>query len=336
MREPQTLSPRRGGYTLFEVLLSLTLVTVVLLLVAQAVQTHLRLLDVSRMEVEEAQIARAVLGAIQRDLRHVIAAREESGELDSARADALETLLDEEATEAESSDDATTGAPSPEESALAGTTPGVYGESNWIQIDATRIPRGELLSAESTVAPTSSGLNDRVSDAKTVLYFMFDAPETTVADEEALQDPTALELRRGLVRRQLDRRVTQYAVEQGLDVDFDQYDQPISSEIARIEFQYYDGDTWQQEWDTEEQEALPVAVHVAIAVWRKDRGNPGLLDAFGDTADLEDEAITFSLTVALPVEAESIAPEEEGESGSLETIEFLGESGETGMSSEST
>jgi hypothetical protein len=297
------------GYTLFEVLLSMTLITVVLLLVAQAVQTHLRLLDVSRMEVEEAQIARAVLGAIRRDLRNVIAQREQSDALDPAMTGTLDALLEEEEGEtSEASEEAASG--SVEETSLVGTTPGIYGESNWIQIDTVRVPRGELFLAESTIAPTSTGLADRVGDAKTVLYYMLEETETADSDQAFLEDPTALEIRRGLVRRELDRRVTQYAVEQGLDVNFQQYDQPISPEIAEIEFQYYDGQEWLAEWDTEEEGALPTAVRAAISIWRKDRESSRLMNAFDDGMEPEDEVITFSLAVAIPVEADAASEEE--------------------------
>ena len=59
-----------AAYTLLEVVLALALTTVILGLIGVAVNIHLRVADVSRAEVEEAQLARTLLQRIADNLRN--------------------------------------------------------------------------------------------------------------------------------------------------------------------------------------------------------------------------------------------------------------------------
>lgn len=70
-RYPRPLAASRG-YTLLEILLALALTVVILGLVAMAIHVHLRVAQVSREQVEEAQLARVLLQRIAGDLRNVL------------------------------------------------------------------------------------------------------------------------------------------------------------------------------------------------------------------------------------------------------------------------
>jgi prepilin-type N-terminal cleavage/methylation domain-containing protein len=64
-------NPNRG-FTLLELLLALTLASLVFVAVAMAIDLHLRTLDAGRNETEEAQLARAVMRRIADDLRGAV------------------------------------------------------------------------------------------------------------------------------------------------------------------------------------------------------------------------------------------------------------------------
>jgi len=60
---------RAAGFTLLEVILSLVLAVVLISLIGIAIRTYLRAADASRLEVQEAQVARNVLNLIAKDLK---------------------------------------------------------------------------------------------------------------------------------------------------------------------------------------------------------------------------------------------------------------------------
>lgn len=63
---------RRGGYTLLEVLLVLLITSVLVTAVAAAINIYLRAVEAGRAEVEQAQLARALLRRIADDLRSAV------------------------------------------------------------------------------------------------------------------------------------------------------------------------------------------------------------------------------------------------------------------------
>ena len=295
---------RRQGFTLLEVILALSLTALVLVVVAMAIDIHLRVVDVGRTDVEEALLARALLGRIADDLRGAVAYDpmnvEEmvpglpsvDGLTDEADDLAGEAGLDLSGLESSSVDE-TTGAP---ESVLPESVPGLYGGVDWLQVDVSRLPRLDQFAYQ--VAPAKdSPLIDRLSDVKTVVYFV-------VPPEEARPGYAAdgMQLRGGLVRRELDRAVTAAAGQQGLLEQMDLEVDPVAPEVAAIEFAYYDGTEWADYWDSDEQGGLPVAVQIALVFTAAPRGgrsasgralsDPGLAT--------EVEPIVYRLLVHLP------------------------------------
>ena len=74
-----------NAYTLVEVMIALFLTTVILMFIGMAIESNLRLVVVERTEVEETQLARAVLEKIARDIRSVVVSvREENLEVDTS------------------------------------------------------------------------------------------------------------------------------------------------------------------------------------------------------------------------------------------------------------
>lgn len=297
--------------------------TVVLSLIGMAIDIHLRQMVINRTEIEEAQLARAVLEKIARDLRSVVVAiREEQLEVDT---DALSTLFglsygvdsslisDEATTETEDSEEST-------EAEVYGTMPGIYGSLEWIQIDTALLPRGEMYGSRQ-VRSGASSMPDRLSPSKTVLYYLGDDtgqipmddsrydPDQLVGSLGRSLETTALQY--GLFRRQLDRQVSQYAVNEGLETDYEQYDEPLAPEVEWIEFSYFDptagsqGDTgdWIDYWDMDEMQTLPKAVRITAGIRRQHFG-PSLLTPWSSSGE-ENATIVYSLIVPLPVTIET-------------------------------
>jgi prepilin-type N-terminal cleavage/methylation domain-containing protein len=306
----------RNGFTLFEVLIALGLMTVVLSLVLFAVNVHLTQLVVNRTEVEEAQLARAILESIAKDIRNVIVSAQETEQ--TATASSTEEGEASEEEEEEEEEETT------EE--IYGTKPGIYGDLTWIQIDTARLPRGEMFGSKQV----RNGLQfvDRLSPSKTVLYYQ--AEELTVRTPEQEYEIFLLSPNRsmmtpfGLLRRQLDRMVSQYAVNEGLETEYEQYDEPFAPEVEWIEFSYYTKDSsatssststdtesessttsttstqgeWLNYWDMDEKQKLPLAVKITVAIRRQ------LESKLDSKPNEEAQPIIYSLVVPIPVSVE--------------------------------
>ncbi|MFN7733037.1 MAG: hypothetical protein ACK5OB_14130 [Pirellula sp.] len=160
-----------------------------------------------------------------------------------------------------------------ESSAPAVLPPGVYGASTSIEIDVSRLPRpDEYVIQQGNMAQGTLG--DMPSDIKTVSYYVqapnasgvFD-PLSGLSSQIANSSATATSTASGgLVRRSLDRAVTQYAYATGRSDQLVRTGEIIAPEILAIEFQYYKASLgWQSEWDSSSM-GLPDVVKVTIAM----------------------------------------------------------------------
>ena len=171
------------------------------------------------------------------------------------------------------------------EGAAAGPTvipPGIFGSASSIEIDVSRLPRPD----EYVIQPgnmNTGSLGDMPSDIKTVGYYV-QAPRS-----DGVQDPLASLTSQiatssagstagqsgGLVRRSLDRAVTQYAYEMGNSDQLIRTGEIIAPEVLGIDFSYFGANGWQTEWDSTSL-GLPSVVKVTIAMQRESsaRTNP--------------------------------------------------------------
>lgn len=329
------ISMPRKAFTFIEVLISLFMMTAILGLVAMSIDINLRNMVVNRTEVEEAQLARAVLEKIAKDIRSVVVAlREEELEVDTESLSTIfsvsagiEGLYDYQASETESSEtsDETT-----EETEVYGTLPGIYGDLNWIQIDTAKLPRGEMFGSKQDRS-AGSILADRLSPSKTILYYLGEdtgqitdlddpryQPDRLIGSLGRSQDRSAL--RYGLFRRQLDRMVSQYALNEGLETEYEQYDEILAPEVENVEFEYFDptggqqGETgeWIEYWDMDEMQTLPTAVRITVSIRRQSFGRSFFSSPFGDSND-KPKTVIYSLVVPIPITLETTSTDEETE-----------------------
>jgi hypothetical protein len=140
--------------------------------------------------------------------------------------------------------------------------PGLYGNQYELQLDVSRLPRVDeyerMLAADPLV-----GLQDVPSDVKTVAYYCVDASSVTSAGtvNRRTGQPES-----GLVRRVLDRAITQQASQSGNVQGLAQTAQVLAPEVRQLEFQYFDGTQWLTQWDSSQQQGLPVAVKISVYV----------------------------------------------------------------------
>ena len=303
------------AYTLVEVMIVLVLLSTILLLISMALDIHMRQMTINRTEVEQAQLAHTILKQIEKDIISVVVAlRKETLEVDTSLLAAGMTLESAEGNLAEGEDAVTESEESTEEEQMIyGSIPGIYGEYNWIQIDTTKLPRGEMYSSRQI--RRGAYAVDRLSAAKTVMYYLGRDTETMALDDPQYQPEQLMgSIGRqydtggplyGLFRRQIDRQAMQYAIQEGIETEYEQDDDLLAPEVAWIRFDYFDptidnpdtmGD-WVDAWDMDERQTLPSAIRITVAIRRPNLGRSML--SFGTSAP--PEPVVYSLVVIIPM-----------------------------------
>ena len=273
------------GVTLLELILALTLTVMILGAVTLAINLNLRTLDRRRNEVEESQLGRAVLRMIADDLRSAVQHEEidfssveqmasgagsigalasaitggtgstgsGSGSTSSGQGGASDAT-GSGSTDSSSQDIATTSAPP--------DVPGLYGNQYEMQVDVSRLPRVD----EYSTMITAEGITKIPSDVKTVAYYVRSQPVNGNPSSTDAVAPGLNAQGAGLIRRELPRAVTNYALQNATGEQMLQGGDLIAPEISEIAFRYFDGSQWLSEWDSQAMQGLPLAVEVVIVV----------------------------------------------------------------------
>ena len=261
----------RRAFSLFELLLALGLSVFVLGIVGMAIDVNLRMLDSRRSGVEQSQIARAVLKHIATDLRSAVQYQpvDLSGIEEVASPDGAASLLESGAAGQLGIDPSTVEDAASSDLSVSTTPsvlPGLYGNQFEMHVDVARLPRLDEYSMFVQPDPSRS-VTDIPSDVKTVAYFVQNSNvvEDELTDAIDLADEATSQTF-GLVRRELDRAVTQWAYDNGNSQSISSAGDILAPEVEAIEFRYFDGTQWLLEWDSTEQESLPIAVEIVIAL----------------------------------------------------------------------
>ncbi|MDR2170493.1 MAG: prepilin-type N-terminal cleavage/methylation domain-containing protein [Planctomycetaceae bacterium] len=338
----------RCGFTIVEILIALVLMLLILGIISVSIDIYIRQMTVNRSEMEEAQLARAILERMSQEIRSVVvqtnqdAAVTSSEEFDvellssifgssylsdgvpytpntnnnaatdaDANSDVISTISSSNSSENEQTTESTI--------SIKGVIPGIYGDLNWIQIDAVRLPRGEFFGSRR-MRVGSQFQTDRLSSVKTVYYYIGKdtdvitdttdpryEPDKLIGSLGRLTDMTAVQY--GLFRREFDRQVTQYIVNEGKETDYEQYDEVIAPEVEWIEFSYFDpsvatssnpaGD-WVDYWDMDEKLSLPKAIKITIAIRRQLYGNA--LINWTNSNEQNTTTNIYSKIIPLPIE----------------------------------
>ncbi|MDB2686791.1 type II secretion system protein GspJ [Mariniblastus sp.] len=298
------------GYTLLELLLSLALSVLVIGVIGFAIQLYLISLSQQQSRIERKQIARGIIQMISNDLRAGVQYKAaDYGDLENlvqTQALALSAGIDElreiEANAGIVSDESSD--PIPEidtdpiiDEEAASFRPALYGSSNVIALDVSRLPR---LDEYNSIVAGEDSEHQTPSDVKTLSYFYSNASTNSDGVQFTSVAPG------GLYRRQLDRAVAAYSGDSGLVSSPDEYSDLVASEVAEINFRYFDGDSWLSQWDSEELQGFPPAIEVTIVIdpTRSTSGQDYLYSGY-NTATMESYRTVIHLPAAeLPTEEE--------------------------------
>jgi len=301
-----------------EVMLALALSSLVLAIISTAIDIHLRVLDSGQTQVEEAQLARAVLRQIADDLRSTVryeppesGTPSSGGGASGGMMGAGDGLTDDELpdemppsepdptempTDDMGFDEMDVGGEEPVDLAESETpqaTPGLYGNLYQLQLDTSRLPRADQFSGTVTAEGLDGQIVGPISDVKTVTYYVNEAQTAEVTSTSEPMPGSA-----GLVRREQDRSTSLWASDGAALDPSASLLEPVAPEVAAIEFQYYDGIEWVEEWDSGMQGDLPKAVTIAVWIIPVDlRGNE--TDTLTET-----DYMVYRLTVHLPMAGE--------------------------------
>jgi len=275
----------RSGFTLLELMLSLALTAVVTVLIGSLVQNYLINQAVGRERVRQAQLSRSILNMIAEDIRTTVRYQpfDTKGltELLSGGGAGGGAGAGGSQPSGAGGGAASAGAAPPSggagdtadmDSGVAALPPGLYGTSTSIEIDISRLPRPDEYYGQAS-DPVTGSLGDLATDIKTVGYYVQALRTDGIQDPLGSLQPidgtnSTSQGAGGLVRRSVDRAITQYAYQQSQSDALMRTGQLLAPEVIAIEFQYFDGAMWQTEWDSSTQ-GLPRVVKITIAVQRE-------------------------------------------------------------------
>lgn len=294
----------KRGVTLLELIISMAISALVLGLIAYAINNHFYVVEKQRMHVEEVQLARALLNRIAIDIKSAVQYEgvDVNSALDDVAQEDVAGLLSGSGVEipSELSGDGTESASYDYQTSFP-VKLGLYGNQNSINFDISRIPRQE----EYQTLYSSNSINELLdipSDVKIVSYYVRigDGTSNTTAQDvfNTNQDVP------GLVRRQLSRAITSYAIDNGNTEQLQKSDQLLAPEVVAIEFRYFDGYEWLAEWDSDSYQSLPLAVEVLLTLKSSSPYHSGgVVNAFytDDSQGEQTSAVTYRLVVRLPV-----------------------------------
>jgi len=339
-----------------ELILSLALTAVVAALMGSLVQLYLISQETGSDSVRQAQMARAILNMISDDVRTTVryqtfdtsgltqllssdtgsggggGAPAAGGTAPAGGGASAASSASGPQPSAGSAGGATAGASTSDPVAAPATLPpGIYGSSTSIEIDVSRLPRPDEY--YPTVGNTAAGtIGDMPSDVKTVGYYVQSPRSDGVQDSlgqlsqqaaNSSSNATAI-LNGGLVRRSVDRAVTQYAYEVAQTDQLLRTGELIAPEVLALEFQYFDGTIWQTQWDGSVQ-GLPQVVKITIAMQRESLARSNPLDPGIAIASISAEWIQeygveiYSTNTIIPGAQLLVAPQGTTATGSTDT-----------------
>ncbi len=166
-----------------------------------------------------------------------------------------------------------------ENSTTTTAIPGIFGNQMQLMVDVSRLPR---IDEYQPLLPSVAGQMTTVpSGFRTVAYYL--GTQT---------DPVTGAQVTGLMRRELDRTITDYATKTGNLTNINAQGEMLAVEVVNIEFRYFDGNQYLLQWDTESTTALPLAVEIVL--WLKPPVN-------GRAEQAKDQMTTpYRMVVAIP------------------------------------
>jgi hypothetical protein len=192
--------------------------------------------------------------------------------------------------------------------------PGIYGSRTELLIDISPLPSIHEMTLASVAVGEERG--KIFGDVQSVGYFMMDGGSAAISGEVpgTMRPPSAptlasavdasrwsaVEANSGLVRRVVSRAEADFAATDGGGLDIENV-QLIAPEVRALEFRYFDGQQWQESWNTELQGGIPLAVEISIVLVPNDQLHRfTTLSATTDAMPNIDPEWIFRVVVRLP------------------------------------
>lgn len=241
----------RSGYTLLELMIAVGLTSLLMSALYSAMKIYFDLQLDSHEEIERQQVARALLRQITRDIQSVVFVKQSAVEEEE---DTASTELDGNAY-GESTIDP--------ETVSTTYTNGLVGTSTDLQLFISRPDRtlGYVSSQEMTSA------DQRTGDLMIVRYLMASKSggglSSAIADREAPGGDTGAI---GLARVAGDLYGLSTAVETSEEYPQLSAAKLQAKEVSAIQFRYFDGIEWLEEWDSTALNDLPKSIEVTLTL----------------------------------------------------------------------
>lgn len=309
----------RLGFTLLEVIVAIGLTTFIVGVIGTAIRMYFVNLKQAQANMELTELARNTLNLITSDIRGAI-------QYKPVDVSGLQELLDSQAASisppssddenGDESGDGETGDDSLNDSGSGGESGGMQQKSSGtssadvappedrpkfvgtdqeLHVDVSRLPRIDQY--HPILHMNSNGsYNSLPTDIKSVSYFV------TFAGEQSSPVPG------GLYRREVDRATLGGASNAGW-FNTDAAAKQVAAEIVSLSFRYFDGESWQSEWDSDQAGGFPSAVEVEIII-DPERMNPVAGAAYDLAAADPNTLRTFRSVVSLPL-AELLSEDEQ-------------------------
>jgi hypothetical protein len=297
----------RKAFTLLEVILALALTMVTVILMGTAIHVNAGVTEKSRDQVEEAQLARALLQRIADDLRNAVPYQPPAGGSSSSSSSNSSGGTSTSATQAMSATSAGSGASSSSGSAAGSSSSsgtsnpsmpvsgGLFGDVQSLQIETAHRPR---LTRAMLAAVEDGSQPSMLSDIRIVNYSF--GPPTGAAPTGLSSSGNAAG---GVYRSEMDRSLFYMAVQQGQSNPSNpvKLGDPTVGEVIDLKFTYYDGTTANDEWDSNQQGKLPSAVRVVLTIHSARRSRGSSLGGLGlGGASREQRDAVYDMLVDLP------------------------------------
>jgi prepilin-type N-terminal cleavage/methylation domain-containing protein len=285
-----TVGKLRRGFTLLEVIIALSLSVLLLTAVYGAIRMQYRVSQSGREQMEQAQLARAILRMIESDVRSVVwqvqkppqsgegggsAVDDEPGSGGSAGTSSSSGstsgstfgTLSSSGTSSSTGTGSSAGASQilSSDSASAGGGSGVFGDAQNLVLHINR-PAREMVYATSP--DEEAGAFGR-SDMATVSYFIADGSAGGLSAAVASQDGGGSSVLGGVVglaRMEEDRLSTMLAGSTTGANAVPGTAKVIAPEVVAIEFAYWDGLEWLESWDSSVSGTLPSAIGITVSI----------------------------------------------------------------------
>ena len=297
---------KRSGYTLLELLLALGLSVIVVGAIATATQVYMVSLTTQQVRIERKQLVRSIFGMIGNDLRAGLEYKYEPADyagLDLALYNQLSQLLppdsdsDSDTGEVDTGSGTTGSVPEDIESDIVvedevSFRPTLFGSRSAIMIDISRLPR---LDQYNPLVAAADLETQTPSDVKSLAYFVS-------LDKGGIEEQVDFAESRapgGLYRREIDRAVANYANEVELITQADDFTRLLAHEIAEIGFRYFDGESWDTQWDSTEEGRFPTAIEITLVVDSERSAANSVTYSYGGPN--QETAEVFKYVVHLPV-----------------------------------